>query len=156
MCREVIRQRKRFRLPRAVQCGKGNRIFGGTNGGGFFCADASHCWLSVFFMTMNLPWERGFMAVISQKSLLLVGYGKLLERVFLQLLIVICLQHKIICMSKWHFWGGIFWPSTHAIYFPCLFVYGLTSTKALWRQMLSARDRKMKNTLQGFHISSYL
>lgn len=57
----------------------------------------------VFFVTVTLPWESGFRAVlISQKSLLLVRSGKLLEGVFLPLLILVCLQLKIILMSTWH------------------------------------------------------
>ena len=66
------------KAKKKVQVSKGSttceeKYWGETNGGGFLCADASHCWLPVLLMTMNLSWERGFMVVlISQKSLLWV------------------------------------------------------------------------------------
>ena len=57
-------------------------------------------------MAVKLPWQRGFVASSSsQKFLLFVRYEKVWEGFFLDLLILIWLQLKIIAVTEWSILG---------------------------------------------------
>lgn len=74
----------------------------------------SWCWLSTLGgenCSLFVVQERGFLHSLEIYDLLLDGKGEGRAPFFLPLLLLNCLQLKIILMPEWHIWGGIFWSS---------------------------------------------